>query len=93
MTWMPSRVLSTGVSRSCSTPSTTMRPPGSGASHAGDDLDQRRLAGAILADEAMHLAGLERQVDVAQRMHAPEELRDVLKLEEGGHGVRPASSG
>ena len=29
--------------------------------HAGDDLDQRRLAGAVLADQRVHLAGLQRR--------------------------------
>ena len=35
--------------------------------HAGDDLHQRRLAGAVLADQTMDLAGAQREVDVAQR--------------------------
>ena len=42
--------------------------------HAGDDLHQRRLAGAVLADEAVDLAGAEREVDIAQRLHAAERL-------------------
>src|SRR5262249_35351617 len=44
--------------------------------HAGDDLHHRRLAGAVLADQAMDLAGLELEVDVAQRRHTAEGLRD-----------------
>ena len=93
MTWMPRRVLSAGVSRSCGTPSTTMRPPGSRRLDAGDDLDQRRLAGAVLADQAMHLAGLDVQVDLAQRMHAAEDLGDVLELEEAGHRRDSSATG
>ena len=33
--------------------------------HAGEDLDQRRLAGAVVAEQAMHLAGIDLDVDVA----------------------------
>jgi hypothetical protein len=38
------------------------------------DLEQRRLAGAVVADDADHLAALDLEVDVAQR---PELLDDV----------------
>ena len=37
--------------------------PASGRLHAGEDLHQRRLARAVLADQAMHLAGPEIEVD------------------------------
>jgi len=33
--------------------------------HAGQDLDQRRLAGAVVADEADRLAALDRQERLA----------------------------
>ena len=42
----------------------------------GEDLDQRRLAGAVLAHEGVHLAGLETEIDVLQRDHAREALAD-----------------
>ena len=45
---------------------------------AGEDLDQRRLAGAVLADEAMDLALVEHEVDVLQRLDARKRLRDPL---------------
>ena len=51
--------------------------------HAGDDLHQRALAGAVLADETVDLAGGEREVDVAQRLDAAERLRDAVQFEEG----------
>ncbi len=49
---------------------------------AGDDLHQRRLAGAVLADEAMHLAGQQREVDARQRGHAAERLADPGQLQD-----------
>ena len=36
--------------------------------HAGKDLDQRRLAGAVVADQADHLAAVDAEVDPAQRI-------------------------
>ena len=49
--------------------------------HAAEDLDQRRLAGAVLADEAEHLARLDRERDVVQRAHARELLADAAQLD------------
>jgi len=46
---------------------------------AGDDLDQRRLAGAVLAEQRMHLAGVHVEVDVAQHPDAGEGLRDAAE--------------
>ena len=51
--------------------------------HAGDDLHQRALAGAVLADETMDLAGGEREVDPTQRLDAAEGLGDLVQFEEG----------
>ena len=39
---------------------------------AGDDLDQRRLAGSVVAEQADHLTGSQLEVDVAQDVHAAE---------------------
>ncbi len=61
---------------------------------AGQHLDQRRFAGAVLADQAMYLAGAQRQRDVAQRTHHAEGLGRVARLEHdparlaGGPGGR-----
>ena len=41
-----------------------------GLGQAGQDLDQRRLAGAVGADQAVHLAGHDRQRNAAQRLRA-----------------------
>ena len=44
---------------------------------------QRRLAGAVLAEQRDHLAGRDRQADVVERDHARIGLADVDQLEEG----------
>src|SRR4029077_10037755 len=54
----------------------------------GDALDQRRLAGAVVADERHHLAGADLEVDVAQRLDGAEGLGDAAKLEERVFGQR-----
>ena len=41
---------------------------------AGEHLDQGGLAGAVLAEQAVHLAGPDLQVDAVQRPHARELL-------------------
>ena len=48
---------------------------------AGEDLDQRRLAGAVVAEEAMDLAGIDLDVDVAERDHRAEMLGDAAELD------------
>ena len=49
---------------------------------AGDALDQRRLAGTVVADERHHLAGAHLEVDVGERLHGAEVLRDPAELEQ-----------
>ena len=41
---------------------------------AGDDLDQRRLSGAVVAHQANHFAGSDAEVDAMQRTMAPNSL-------------------
>ena len=41
--------------------------PASGPHEAADDVEQRRLAGAVGADHADHLAGRDREGDVVER--------------------------
>ena len=45
---------------------------------AAERLDQRRLAGAVVAEQPEYLALLQVQADVAQCGHRAEALRDVL---------------
>ena len=49
---------------------------------AGQDLDEGRLAGAVLAGERHHLAGVEGQVHVVEGLDAAEPLADSARLEE-----------
>ena len=50
--------------------------------HARDDLHQRGLAGAVLADQGMDLARADREADVLERLDARELLRDAAHLEQ-----------
>ena len=52
-------------------------------------LDQRRLAGAVVADEGGDLAGTHREVDLVQHLHRAEALVDPAQLQSigSGHGV------
>src|SRR5581483_10506005 len=54
----------------------------------GNALDQRRLAGAVVADERHHLSGSGFEVDVHECLYRPEGLRHSAQLEQGsvGHG-------
>ena len=51
--------------------------------HAGDDLHQRRLAGAVLADEAVDLAGAQREIDVAKRLTPPKDFEMPVSSSSG----------
>ena len=47
-----------------------------------EDVHQRRLAGAVLAEQRVHLAARELEVDVVVRDDAGEHLRDPAQLED-----------
>ena len=53
-----------------------------GGEDAGEDLDQRRLAGAVVAEQAEHLARAQIEAHVLDRMDAAEGLDDVAQLDE-----------
>ena len=58
--------------------------------HAGEHLDQRRLARAVVADERDDLAGMDVEVDVGQRRDGAEVLADAAQAEDqlaGGGGA------
>ena len=59
---------------------------------AGQHLDQRRLAGAVVAEEAVDLPGADLERDVLDGDDRAEVLRDVARLEQRG-GVRGGRSG
>jgi hypothetical protein len=50
--------------------------------HPGDQGYQRRFAGAVLAEQHMHLAGPEVEIDAIERDHTREVLRDSLEPEQ-----------
>ena len=53
-----------------------------GLVRAGEDLDQRGLAGAVLAEQAVHLAGADLEVDAVERSGAGELLHDAAHLQQ-----------
>ena len=53
-----------------------------GLVRAGQDLDQRGLAGAVLAEEAVHLAGADVEVDAVEGADTRELLDDPVHLEQ-----------
>jgi hypothetical protein len=55
-------------------------------------LDQRRLSGAVVADERHHLAATDLEVDPVERADRPEGLRHADALEQRGVSHRPSSS-
>ena len=50
--------------------------------HAAEDLDQRRLAGAVLAHERADLTGAQRDVAVVQRADRAVRLRHATQLDD-----------
>jgi hypothetical protein len=58
--------------------------------HAREDLDQRRLAGAVLTQQRVDLAAPQGEVDVRERLLAAERLAQPADLQGGAH--RPQSS-
>jgi hypothetical protein len=57
---------------------------GVGLERPGEHLDQGRLPGAVLAEQAVHLTGADVEVDTVQRAHARERLRDPVHLQQRG---------
>ena len=54
---------------------------GVGAGDAGQAAHQRRLAGAVLADDGVHLAALDAQADAVERVDPPVALADAAELD------------
>ena len=66
---------------------------GIGAVDAGDGLHQRRLAGAVVADQADHLAGRDLEIDAVQHVDRAEALADVRRARGGVIPGSPCGSG
>ena len=70
-----------------------------GADDAGDDLRQRALAGAVVADHRDDLTGIDGEARALQRVHVSVGLDDVARLEDrraagvSRHGAPPQSCG
>ena len=60
---------------------------GVGVEHAVDHLDQRRLAGAVLAEQRVDLAGPHPEAHVVVRQHPGERLGDAAQLQAVGTAV------
>ena len=56
--------------------------PAVGRVHAGERLDERRLARAVVADQPDDLLRVDREVRPGQRLHAPERLDDLARLQQ-----------
>src|SRR5262249_4764046 len=61
-----------------------------GRVEAVEDAHQRRLPGAVLAEQRMHLAAAQVEVDVVVGEHPRELLRDPAELEDRGRRVHRA---
>ena len=69
------------------------QPPVVGGEDAGDDLAERRLAGAVLADERVHGARARPSSETrVERQDASEVLGDVLELDVRSSGAAGRSS-
>ena len=79
---MPLSRDSRGEWNETSSPS-TKRVPSRGTHRAAEDLQERRLAGAVVADEPDDLAAPDLDVDVLQRREAAVEVRDPSRREDG----------
>ena len=66
-------------------PAEDFEASGVGLDGAGDDLDERGLAGAVLADEGVDLAGPQVERDALERADAGEGFVDVGEFKEGVH--------
>ena len=64
---------------------------GVGGIGAGDDVDQRRLARAVLAEQDVDLAGPKVEVDAVERDHAGEELRYPGQFQQQAVAARRSS--
>src|SRR5580765_2669637 len=58
----------------------------------GDDLDERRLAGTVVPEDAGDLALTGRDVDTPKGMYVAVALADVVELEDGSVGGAVRSS-
>ena len=53
-----------------------------GRMDARENLDHRRFAGAVVAEQAKNFAGANIEIDRAQGMNASERFADIVKLKQ-----------
>ena len=53
-----------------------------GLNDAGENLHERRLAGAVFADQRVNRPGLDAEADIRERVNAPVGLCDPLQFQE-----------
>ncbi len=58
-----------------------------GTVDAAERLDQGRLAGAVVPEQAVDLTGMDGHRDAAQGLHVAEGLGNVVQLDQRGCGV------
>ena len=85
MVTMPAAIASCGEAKWHGLPSTSDRAA-VGTIHAAQDADERRFAGAVLADDGMDFAERDVEVDIVERDRRAEPLADVFNAGGGmGH--------
>ena len=77
---MPAAIASLGEAKVTGLPSTRISPS-VGVEQPVEHVHQRRLAGAVLAEQAVDLARLDGQVDVVVGRERPEPLGEPLDLQ------------
>src|SRR5687767_5320577 len=60
---------------------------------AAEDLHQRRLAGAVLAEQHVDFAAVQRQIDTIERNHTRKRLPDAAHLEHRRHRTLCSNGG
>ena len=63
--------------------------PRVGAIDAGDDVEERGLAGAVRADQAEDLVRRDGEIEPVERHHAAEVLGQAAGFEQHAHGRHP----
>ena len=80
------QLLGEGRRQSVQRPSRHRDLPGIRLVRPGDDFDERAFARTILAEQGMHLAGLQVEIHAPQRPHAAEAFRGATQGQEWGGG-------
>ena len=93
MVAMPARMAACGLAKATGSPRHSTSPRVR-LVHPGEHLDQGGLAGAVLPEQAVHLAGADLQLHAVQRPYAGEGLDHVGQAQDdlAGDGVGGAST-